>query len=357
MATRADRRAAGAALALAAGLAFLPPSARGGTKLIFPGAPDSVAIKVLLQPRFTWNLSGNTEPATSWRVRRSRVGVGVWAAPRLYGAVLIEARPEKTEVLDAYLNAVPFSGVPQLSVRVGQFKRPFSRQEFLVSAGDLNLIDRSSANAFLEGNLRMSSWDLGGMATFNERRGAVPYRVDFAIMNGTGRGFQEDLDSGKQVLLRGAVDPASGLSLGANVSFHRLGVDDGARTRLVWGMDAAAKGSVRGGEVRVLSEIFGGDNYASVLTDPVQPADVPGFLAWYGQVVVRFDSGWQPGLQVEVIDPDTGVSDTGRIELTVQGAYAWSSALRWQVNLVHVEPNAGNAESEDALISQWTVQL
>jgi hypothetical protein len=100
---------------------------------------------------------------------------------------------------------------------------------------------------------------------------------------------------------------------------------------------------------------MGGDNYDGMMSAPV--SDVPSFLGAYIEAIYRAPSGWEPGLRLERFDPDTDTDDDGRMLVTGQIAKSFSPNFRWQINLIHTEYEAEGADSEDEVVSQWTVRL
>jgi hypothetical protein len=320
-------------------IAVAAPAFAGETAQKFGYKPDEFEFKFYMQPRFAADLSGDSEVDNSFRVRRGRVYLTSKVAPNI-------------KALDVYFDwAFNIDGKKPLTLTLGQFKKPFSYQELIMSSSDLNMIDRTAANSFLEKNLFAASRDQGAMLSTDLWEYDKPIILQLGVFHGTGLGMKEDDNSGKQIVGRADVTPVAGLSLGANAALNNLGTGKDTESFLVWGADAAftKKG------LQVVTEAFGGDNYDGV-TLPTMDG-VPTFLAWYGEAIYRAPSGWQPGARVETIDPNTDADDDGFIMLTGQIARAFSSNFRWQVNVVPTEYSDSAAESETELISQWTVRL
>jgi hypothetical protein len=316
--------------------------------------PDEFEIKFYMQPRWRMDLSSDSDNYNSFRVRRGRVYLTSKVAPNIKGRIQIEAKPDNIQALDVYFDwTLPINGKKPLKLTFGQFKKPFSYQELIMSSNNLNLIDRTAANEFLEKELFASSRDQGAMITADLWEYDAPVTLQAGIFHGTSLGQKEDPNNGKQIVGRADVTPVAGLSLGANAALNRLGMDDGAESFLVWGAD----GVYTKNEFQVVTEVFGGDNYADITLPLPDGTDAPSFLAWYAEAIYRAASGWEPAARFEAFDPDTDTDEDGFIELTGQIARSFSKNFRWQVNMVHTMPSDDNLDSETELISQWTVRL
>jgi hypothetical protein len=316
--------------------------------------PDEFEIKFYMQPRWRIDLSQDSDNYNSFRVRRGRVYLTSKVAPNVKGRIQIEAKPDDIKALDVYFDwTLPMGGKMPLTLTFGQFKKPFSHQELVMSSSDLNLIDRTRANEFLEKDLFAAARDQGAMVTADLWEVDAPVTLMAGVFHGSALGEKEDPNHGKQVVGRADVTPVAGLSLGANAALNRLGTSDDTQSYLVWGADAV----VAKGGFQFVTEVFGGDNYAGVASPLPDPADTPGLLIWYAEAIYRAAGGWEPAARFEAFDPDTDTDEDGFIEVTGQIARSFSKNFRWQINAVHTKPSADGVDSETQLISQWTVRL
>ena len=148
--------------------------------------PETFEIKSYLQPRYSDLFSGDSADENSFGVRRARFYLTSTVAPNIKGRLQVNVVPDKVELLDAYLEWTPWKAdYPAFSVTMGNFKKPFSYQEFVMSSSDLNLIDRTYTNSVLEKKLFASSYDLGVMATADLWEYDVPVILNLAVVNGT----------------------------------------------------------------------------------------------------------------------------------------------------------------------------
>ncbi len=313
--------------------------------------PDSFEIKYYVQPRFEAELNGDSDVTSSFLVRRARVYLTSKISPNIKGRVQVNAVPDKVEALELYFHWTPFLTAPAYSVQVGAFKKPFGYQEFVLSSSNLNLIDRTYTNSFMEKQLDATAYDVGAMGIADLWEYDIPLTIHAGVFNGDGKGEKSDSNSGKQVVARVEGVPVNGLTVGASGEVNRVGPKDAAETYVLWGGDVRFSKS----GLLVAAEAMGGDNYAGVTAAPVP--EVPSFLGAYVEAVYRAPSGWEPGLRAELFDPDTDTDDDGRYLFTGQIARSFSPNFRWQINLVHTEYQATGADSEDELVSQWTVRL
>ena len=313
--------------------------------------PESFEIKFYAQPRFEAELNGDSDVTSSFLVRRARIYLTSTVAPNIKGRVQVNAVPDKVEALEAYFQWKPFATAPAYAFSGGMFKKPFGYQEYVLSSSNLNLIDRTYTNEFMEKDLLATAYDVGAMATADLGEYDVPLMLWAGVFNGTGKGKKADTNSGKQVVVRAEGVPLTGLTLGASGVLDRVGPKDGAESYIVWGGDARFEKS----GFLVAVEAMGGDNYEGMMTSPV--ADVPSFLGAYVEGIYRAPSGWEPGFRLERFDPDTDTDNDGRMLVTGQVARSFSPNFRWQINVIHTEFEADGVDSEDELVSQWTVRL
>ncbi|HET9235458.1 MAG TPA: hypothetical protein VFP10_15100, partial [Candidatus Eisenbacteria bacterium] len=295
----------------------------------------------------------------AFSIRRSRIYLTSNVSPSIRGRVMFEVKPEKTEALDAYFEFKPKIGETRpLMFKLGQFKKPFSYQEFVMSSSDLNLIERTFTHAFLENKIFASSRDQGLMVAADLWDSGLPVILSAGVFNGNGKNVKFDTNSGKQVVGRVEATPFTGVSIGANGTFnHRGYASDSTNTQdyVVWGADLVLAKS----GFQIVSEVFGGDNTELLgsAESQVFPDDVPSFFAWYAEAIYRARGGWEPAVRFEIFDPDQDIDDDGRQILTGQIAYSFSPNFRWQVNVASENFEDDALEDLTAVISQWTIRL
>jgi hypothetical protein len=160
---------------------------------------------------------------------------------------------------DAYIRVKPLR---ELRLRMGQFKRPFSRME-LRPRRRLRLIERGVSNDWIIRELGYGDRDIGFQL---EGRFGRKMRLSYAagVFNGSGRNRPEnDPNGSKDWVGRIELRPGRWLSVGLNASFKTF--DTGASpdypsSALMGGGDFR----IRFGGLRVLGEGLYGDNYLYV---------------------------------------------------------------------------------------------
>jgi hypothetical protein len=328
--------------------------------------PESFEVKFYIQPRYTFDGTSG-EPlqvdADNWfGVRRARIYLTSQVTPNIKGRIHFGTRPTGFKPLDIYLDW-KFMEIAQkrsVSFRVGQFKKPFSYQEFVMSSSKLNMLDRTFNNAFLAAGVHASERDQGAMLTADLREYDIPSQIYLSVFNGNGPGKSVDDNNGKQFVGRADLTPLSGLTVAGDLSINRMGSTSdtlgtdpedpyGAFTALVWGGELVYS---REG-FQLVSEVFGGDNTERINDFRMQ---VPTFLGWYAEAIYRTTSGWEPGFRYESFDPNTDADNDGRS--SYRGVLGWSLSknFRWQVEYA-ISDFEADRENLKIFISQWTVRL
>jgi hypothetical protein len=147
-------------------------------------------------------------------IRRSRIYLTSNVTPNVKGRVQFEMKPDKVEALDVYFDlSTSMQGKMPLTFRLGQYKKPFSYQEYVMTSNNLNLIDRPYTNAFLEKKLLASARDQGIMAIGDLWEYDIPVMVQFGVFNGNGMGQKLDSNSESSSWDSGS-HPLTGISLG-----------------------------------------------------------------------------------------------------------------------------------------------
>jgi len=355
--------------------------------------PESFEFRAFVQPRYSYAFSG--EEYTYWdeapakkdntfEVKRARFLFTSEVAPRVVGRLQVSAVPDKVEALEMWFRWTPLKGHPAYSVQAGQFKKPFSYQEFVVPTSNLPFADRPYMDSFLEQELHASSYDIGAMAIADLWQANIPVKINFAVMNGNLRGTASDPDHRKQLVARAAWSPTPGLTVGADGLLNRLTLNHfvvkpvaggGAELAaplmpltVVYGDKDAAWFGVWSADVviersgwQVMSEAAGGENYSGAYQfsndGSISRSQVSHFLAWYAQAVYTTVDGWKPGLRVEALDPDINRGRDRRMMATAQIGRAFSPNFEWQVDWVYSSFRNGHSVASNQLVSQWTVRM
>jgi hypothetical protein len=345
------RRAILAVVALAALTA--PAVQADETAQKFGFSPEQFEIKFYIQPRYAYFVEPERSVDNTFSVRRGRIYLTSKVSPHITGRIQFEVKPEKVEALDVYFTWLHDGG--PLGATLGQFKKPLSYQEFVMSSSNLNLIDRPFINGFLEKNLLISARDQGLMGLLDLKEGSRPAALHMGVFNGNGLNRKEDDNSGKQFAGRASIALVPELRLALNGAVNRLSRADTSGTYAVWGGDV-----VWGGKegLQAVAEFFTGENYEEAIGgDLPLSAEVPDFLGWYAEAIYRFPGGWEPAARIESFDPDTDTDDDERLILVGQVARSFSPNFRWQVNVVNASFSEEGRDSETELISQWTIRL
>jgi hypothetical protein len=176
-----------------------------------------------------WRLQdGAARPRNEFKVSAARLEIG-WTQWKLVEAsVSIEARHlvdgegDFSILRDLFVRVQPLYW---LGLRMGQFKKPFSRIE-LMGRGKLPLVDRGMANDYLTEHLMYGDRDIGAML---EGRLVKSIKLDYSIgvFNGMGENAAEISSAGtKDVAARLEAKPARWLSIGVNGSLKIIDEDD-----------------------------------------------------------------------------------------------------------------------------------
>jgi len=168
------------------------------------------------------------QPTNEFRVNLARVKLG-WTQWNLVEAVVkvdldqfIQDAGDTVLLRDLYVRVQPWYW---LSLKMGQFKKPFSRIE-LLSRRRFPLIRRGMANDYITEHLLYGDRDVGLML---EGRLWKRAKLDYAvgIFNGMGMNNQElGFDGHKDIAARLESRPVKWLSVGANVSLKLIETED-----------------------------------------------------------------------------------------------------------------------------------
>lgn len=328
-----------------------------------------------------WQCTDQKEalPNNTFRIRRARLKVQAAVTPQIKPTFELDATPGSVVLKDIFID---YLASPRgfFTVRMGHWKKPFSREELRSSSG-LLLVDRGRLSDELgPSRLAYQERDLGVavLGDFYEARVPVEYQV--GIFNGTGANVATDADSRKSIVGRVETIPVAGLSLGANLNLTDRGVNEaaGAADTLAYpgnedhlwtnayGVDAKfqKQGLVLEGEFRM------GDNWRGSAIPATASGDVRGKTAVRDDVTLQ--GGYltgvyklpvampplvavEPGLRLEYFDPNTDVDKDGSTLVTpCVGLYLNEAAgTRLQLNAVIDMPQASGAKT----VTTYVVQL
>jgi len=168
------------------------------------------------------------EPRNEFRISVARLELTwtqwqlVEASISLEGRHLLDGSRDFSILRDLYVRVQPLSWI---GLRMGQFKKPFSRVE-LTSRRKRSLITKGMANDYAIEHLMYGDRDIGVML---EGRLVQAIKLDYAIglFNGLGKNTAEIAFSGsKDLAARIDAKPAKWLSVGADVSLKLIDKGD-----------------------------------------------------------------------------------------------------------------------------------
>lgn len=281
-----------------------------------------------------WTVTDDTDdPANEFSVAMARVKFD-WRYAKLIRGVLqadfeqlLDEANEDPLLRDMYVQIRPLR---QLRVRVGQFKRPFSRLE-LRGRSRLELVKRGPSNDWLIEDLKFGDRDIGLM--LEGRFGNGKRNIEYAagIFNGAGKNDKEtDLNGAKDYAVRLQGKPADWLSLGVSSSFKTVDVHSIAYyPEFAWAYGADAR--LKLGSFSLLAEGLFGQNHdrcaaaniPAECREQVDGGDLP--HSWSAVLLgaYQFDLGTkarlklQPLIKLELLQPNTDLDDADVLSIVV----------------------------------------
>ena len=308
---------------------------------------DSLQVKGNLQLQFN-TTSVDEEPSSEWLVRRARLGLRGWIAGWMRADLEGDFGRGDARLTDGY---VTLAFAPGLTLRVGQYKKPFNAHE-LVSSRELLVAERDGSPRGTSGptpdglvdDLGYSNRDIG--IEWDGRSGRLGWAAGF--WNGSGDNEAED-DDGKQIAgrLNVAVVPgwvASGAWTGKRIS------DPPDADDATW--YNALELAVVGGEYaepgwKALGQIMAGDNW-----DPdLGGGDDASFLAAQGIVAYHvplyttaYLIGVEPIARVGWTDPDSDADDDRSVLATPGVNLYFHEHVKTQIQADFLSPEEGDGE-------------
>jgi hypothetical protein len=318
------------------------------------------------------------DPSNSFAIDLARIDVTFDPGKRFDAKLQIDLQDlfsdnkKRAGIRDAW---VRIKALKQLKVKVGQFKRPFSRLE-LRSRGALETIDRGLHNEWIIEELGYGDRDVGLQleGRFGKRK---KFHVKYAagVFNGSGKNAPEvDPNGAKDVAARVELGFPVGLSLGLNGSFKFM--DQWEYVELPdFGWMTGADARFRWKGLRIYAEgLFGLNHnpclyslYPDVCEVLPESSDIPYSWSVMGMVSYKFEiwDGWdldlQPVVKAEMLVPDDSVAD-GRIVSVSPGINLFiQDWVRVMVHGEFIRPGAGVSDvmwlSENRFMTQVAFDL
>lgn len=294
--------------------------------------------------------------------------------------VVMDVVPTAVVLKDAYLDFL-VSPKGFFTVRMGHWKKPFSREE-LRSSGAILVVDRGRMDsAFGPSGLIYLERDMGVavLGDFYENR--VPFEYQFGIFNGNGANIAADADNRKSYVGRVEFFPVAGLSIGANFNINDLGANraSGAADTLGYpGNQAHFKARAFGVDCKVQKRGFifegefrSGNNWRGAAIGGRASANILGKTLIQPNITVRGVCGTvvykaktgnpnlpfvEPGFRVETYDPNTKVGNDGSTFYTPYLGFYFHEHFRLQLNAVIERPQDSARPNITTFVAQWTVR-
>lgn len=333
-----------------------------------------------IQPRWEYTNQLNALPNNSFRIRRAEIGIKPSLTSRIKTTVVMDVVPTAVVLKDAYFDFM-LSPKGFFTVRMGHWKKPFSREE-LRSSGAILMVDRGRMDsAFGPSGLIYLERDAGVavLGDFYENR--VPFEYQFGIFNGNGANLAADADNRKSYVGRVEFIPVAGLSIGANFNVNDLGVNkaSGVADTLGYpGNQANFKAKAYGVDTKIQKKGFilegefrSGDNWRGAVIAGRAAANILGKTLINRTITVRgvcitavYKANTnnknipfvEPGFRIETYDPNTNVSKDGSTFYTPYLAFYFHEACRLQLNAVIEKPQDSVKQTLKTFVAQWTVR-
>jgi hypothetical protein len=332
-------------LAIAAAGALIPVSARSQNVTV--KGIDSLQVKANLQVQFN-TTSVEDEPSSEWLMRRARLMLRGWIAGWIRGDLEGDFGRGSARLTDGYVT-LGFASV--LTIRAGQYKKPFNAHE-LVSSRELLVAERDGAPRGTGGptpdglvdDLGYSNRDIG--IEWDGKSGRLGWAAGF--WNGSGDNEPEE-DDGKQIAGRLNVEVVPGWRVSGAWTGMRISEPPDADDATWYD---AVELAVTGGEYaepgwKALGQLMAGDNW-----DPdLDGSDETSFLALQGIVgyhVPLFTTpyliGLEPVLRLGWTDPDTDADDDQALLATPGVNLYFHEHVKTQIQADFLSPGEGDGE-------------
>jgi hypothetical protein len=308
---------------------------------------DSLQVKGNLQLQLN-TTSVNEEPDSEWLVRRARLGLRGWVAGWIRADLEGDFGRGGARLTDGY---VTLAFARQLTLRVGQYKKPFNAHE-LVSSRELLVAERDGSPRGtsgptpdgLVGDLRYSDRDIG--IEWDGRSGRLGWAAGF--WNGSGGNEAED-DDGKQISgrLNVAVAPAwvaSGAWTGMRIS-EPPDADDATWYQAL--ELALTGGAYAEPGWKALGQIMAGDNWDPDLGggNDASFLAVQGIVAYHVPLyTTAYLIGVEPVARLGWTDPDSDADNDRSILATPGVNLYFHEHVKTQIQADFLSPEEGEGE-------------
>jgi hypothetical protein len=292
--------------------------------------------------------------ANEFRVRDARIQLKWSHGSLLDGQVEAELAKENEDdsadqsaiwspLRDAFVRVSPLK---QIAIRMGQFRRPFSRIG-LTSPRTLKLINRGVSDAWVNGELLFGARDIGLQleGTFGKKWG-VEYAI--GVFNGTGRNQREiDGKGAKDFVGRITGHLGKHVEVAANVANKNW--DNPPAT-----VSYKSQAWMFGGDVAVdYKGLFGmveggyGDNYQSIDNylgaDSIKTSYVLGLVAYKIKLTDVWDTAVEPVAKFELLSVTNGDADSSVYAGTLGANLYLGSLFRLMIQGDRIKPTNTSA--------------
>jgi hypothetical protein len=363
------------------GTALTPRLSRAQTPTPFvTKLAETLEFTGFIQPRWEYTNQTNALPSNSFRLRRAEIGIKPSLTARLKSTVVADFIPTALSIKDVYFDFL-VSPKGFFTIRMGQWKKPFSREE-LRSSSAILMVDKGRMDSALgPSGLFVLDRDMGVavLGDFYEKR--VPFEYQFGIFNGNGANLNADTDSRKAYVGRIEFVPVAGLAIGANFSINDLGVNrasgvadtlgyPGNQDRFkakAYGVDAKIQklGFILEAEFRNADNWRGGAIGGRAAANILGRTLINRGITTRGVCVTTVYKApthnpslpyVEPGFRVETYDPNTKVANDRSVFFTACLGLYVHEACRFQVNAVMERPQDSARQKITTFAAQWTVR-
>ena len=305
---------------------------------------------------------GNEPATTALEVRRLYFGTNFAFSDWITGSIQANFAGGSARLEDGYIDAALTDG---LSVRAGQFKKPFGLFE-LTSNTRILTIERAVRIRGVEDLVGVpgeaqylldESGYLGRQVGVMAHGTSGPLGWSAGVFNGEGQNTAETQGSKAYAgRLTWALED-SPLVVGGGFSVQPTGVFDVDGDEIgatAFAVDAEW-GAFRGEGLHVMAEAMYGDNPLIIVAD--EPSTMVGAqvaAAWFSPRDGRVE-GVEPVLRASWADPDTDVSDDEGLLLTPGVNMYFSGRNRFMVNGEAYVPSASGVDTQYSLVAQFQI--
>ena len=333
-----------------------------------------------IQPRWQYTSEKNVIPNNTFRIRRAEVYIKPTLTARIKSSIGMDVVPTALSLKDVYMDFL-VSPKGYFTVRMGHWKKPFSREE-LRSSGAILMVDRGRVSEeFGPSRLAYQERDMGVAALGDFYEAKVPFEYQFGIFNGNGANQPTDTDSRKSVVGRVEAIPVAGFSIGVSFNVNDLGVglargvtdtlgypgNESHFKAKAYGLDwkVQKRGFILEGEFRSGDNwrggVIGGRASANILgkRQVIRGVTVRGVYvtALYKAPTKSKDLPFvEPGFRVEKYDPNTKVANDGSTFYTPYVGFYFHEHARLQLNAVVEKPQNSARQTITTFVAQWTVR-